>query len=370
MPGSKTESLELVGCNLEYTPEKPAFEADPTTLRSQVQRPIRVNGKRMLTIDIHAHCQLSDIWPLVEGRPELGGKNPYDDKERKHVENIDARLAQMDEMGLDMQALSITVFQHFNWAEQELAETLVEQHNEKLAEICDAYPDRFVALGVVALQHPKLAARQLDRAVREFGHRGVMITANINGEDLSDPKFHPFWQKAEELDVVIFIHPKHFSEGTERFKGKGFLSNVIGNPLDTSVALAHLIYEGTLDRFPGLKVVFAHGGGFIPSYIGRYDHGHNSADRGGRGDEQMVPSDYLKRLYFDTLVYRTENLAHLIRECGVSQLVLGTDHPAGMANVNAIAHLLSVPGLQDDEIEAILGGNLKELLKLDCNHSD
>ena len=133
---------------------------------------------------------------------------------------------------------------------------------------------------------------------------------------------------------------------------------------DTTVALAHLIYEGTLDKFPGLKIVGAHGGGYLASYIGRFDHGHTSGDRGGRGAEKKAPSEYLKQIYFDRLVYGTENLHHLIRECGVDQLVLGTDYPAGMNNLNPIAHLLSVEGLSDDDIEAILSGTVKKLLKL------
>jgi len=360
-----SSGVEFVGCELSYHADKPAFEKNPTTLESQTHRPVIVNGKRMLAIDVHAHCQIIDAWPLVEGRPELGGKNPYDDEGKERVADIPTRIAEMDAMGLDMQALSVTTFLHFNWAERDLAEALVKVQNEKLAEISAAYPDRFVAFAVVSMQHPGLAAAQLEHAVRNLGLRGAMISANIEGEELADPKFHPFWAKAEELDVVIFIHPYNFRWAAERIKGRGFLKNIIGNPLDTSIALAHMIYEGTLDRYPGLKIVAAHGGGLLPSYIGRYDHGHNSNDRGGRGIEQKAPSEYLKQIYCDTLVFGTENLAHLKNECGVEQLVLGTDHPAGMANVNPIAHLLSVPGLSDDDIEMILGGTLKRLLKLD-----
>ena len=164
----------------------------------------------------------------------------------------------------------------------------------------------------------------------------------------------------------MFLHPRGFAQSESRLEGRGYLTNVIGNPLETTVALAHLIYEGTLDRFPGLKIVAAHGGGYLPSYIGRFDHGHIGNDRGGRGAEAKVPSDYLKQLYFDTLVFRTENLAHLIEECGASQLVLGTDHPFGMMNLNPIAHLLSVPGLSDADIEAILNGTISKLLKLEA----
>jgi aminocarboxymuconate-semialdehyde decarboxylase len=193
-----------------------------------------------------------------------------------------------------------------------------------------------------------------------------MTTCSIDGVELADPRFNPFWAKAEELDVIVFLHPRGFVEGEERLAGRGRLGNIIGNPLETTVALSHLIFEGTLDRYPGVKIVAAHGGGFLPSYIGRSDHCHNSDDRGCRGEEQKKPSEYLQQIYFDSLVYRTRNLEHLINEAGVSQIVLGTDYPYGMENRNVIAHLLSVPGLSDEDREAILGGTLAGLLKLDA----
>jgi aminocarboxymuconate-semialdehyde decarboxylase len=302
---------------------------------------------------------------LIEGRPELNGKNPFAQGPLKPVEDLPTRLAEMDRMGIDMEVLSISVGQYFFWAERDLADRIVRLQNEKLTEVAAAHPDRFVPLGAVALQYPDLAAEQLDHAVKNLGHRGCMVTCSVDGKELSDPHFHPFWAKAEELGCVVFIHPRGFPDGARRFAGKGFLENIIGNPLETTMALAHLIYEGTLDRFPGLKIVAAHGGGYLPSYIGRFDHGHNSEDRGGRGAERKKPSEYLRQIYFDTLVYNTGNLTHLINECGIEQLVLGTDHPYGMTNVNPIAHLLSVPGLSEDDIEAVLSGTLKRLLNLD-----
>ena len=182
--------------------------------------------------------------------------------------------------------------------------------------------------------------------------------------ELANSKFDPFWARAEELSAVVFLHPRGFAEGESRLKGNGRLFNIIGNPLETTVALSHLIFEGTLDRYPGLKLVAAHGGGYLPAYIGRSDHCHTTDDRGCAGEEQKVPSDYLKQIYFDSLVYRTRNLQQLIDEAGASQVVLGTDYPYGMQNRNAVAHILSVPDLTDDQREAILGGNLAELLKL------
>ena len=361
-----SSGVEFVGCELSYRSDKPAFDHNPTTLEGQTPGRIIVNGKRMVTVDVHAHCQIADAWSVLKGHPKIGDKNPFEHKTRSRVADIPTRLGELDAMGMDMQALSVGTGHHFYWADPDLAEAHVKIQNEKVAEICADYPDRFVGFAIVVLQHPELAAQQLDYAVNQLNLRGAILATNIEGDELADPKFHPFWAKAEELDVVIFLHPNHFDEAGKRLDGRGYLQNIIGNPLDTTVALAHMIYEGTLDRFPGVKIIAAHGGGTLASYIGRFDHGHNSNDRGkGRGLEQKPPSAYLKQIYVDSLVFGTENLAHLINECGIDHVVLGTDHPAGMANINPIAHILSVPGLSDTDIEKLLGGTLKKLLKID-----
>ncbi|HIB20252.1 MAG TPA: amidohydrolase [Rhodospirillales bacterium] len=364
MPNDKNDAVQITGCDLHYHRERPAFDRNPSTIESKTPRPVSVNGKRMPVIDMHAHCQLSNVWPMVQGREELGGENPYEGQLKK-TENIEVRLKQMDQMGTDLEVLSIGTEQHFPWAEYELAQDIAKLQNETLTEVCSVHPDRFVPLGVVSLQHPQLAVAQLENSVKNLGHRGCMIRGNVMGQELSDAKFFPFWAKAEELDVVVFIHPRVPKTGNARLQGRGFLSNMIGNPLETAMALAHLIYEGTLDRFPGIKIVAAHGGGYLPSYIGRFDHGHNSRDRGGRGLEKKKPSEYIRNLYFDTLVYGTQNLAHLIEEVGISQLMLGTDHDFGMTNRNAVAHLFSVEGLSEADIESILNGTAKRLFKID-----
>jgi len=358
--------ISFVGCSAADTPIEPASVGrDPDTLQADFPRPVVVNGKRMLTVDVHCHSEVADVWPLIEGHEALGGRNPYGPNPLSRATDVSVRIADMDATGIDVQALSISVGQYYHWADRDLAAKIVNVQNEKLAEVSAAHPDRFVPIGAVALQHPDLAASQLEHAVKELGHRGVMTTCSIDGLELADPRFNPFWAKAEELGVIVFLHPRGFEQGEERFAGNGRLGNIIGNPLETTVALSHLIFEGTLDRYPGLKIVAAHGGGFLPSYIGRSDHCHTSDDRGCRGEEQKKPSEYLRQIYFDSLVYRTRNLEHLINEAGVSQIVLGTDYPYGMENRNVIAHLLSVPGLSDEDREAILGGTLAGLLKLD-----
>jgi aminocarboxymuconate-semialdehyde decarboxylase len=199
-------------------------------------------------------------------------------------------------------------------------------------------------------------------AVKNLDMRGFMITGSVNGMELSDPKLHPFWAAAEELGTVIFIHPRNFPAGQSRLEGNGRLDNVIGNPLETTIALSHLIFEGTLDRFPGVKICAAHGGGYLPSYSGRSDHCVEFASKFCKAVGKL-PSAYLQeQLYFDSLVYSTDILAHLISQVGADRIVLGTDFPFEMGNTAAVDHLLSVPNLSDEAREAILGSTAAGLL--------
>ena len=276
------------------------------------------------------------------------------------------RLQAMDEQGIDVEALSINP----NWykTDRDLAKQIIKIQNEKLAEACAANPERFVAFATVALQHPDLAAEQLEEAVKKYGLRGAGIGGNVAGEEISDPKFHPFWAKAEELGVVVFIHPQADGATTQlgpRFKGNGYLGNVIGNPLETTIALSHLIFEGTLDKFPGLKIIAAHAGGFLPSYAGRSDHGcptrPDLCPGGTHGPIKKQPSEYLKQLYYDTMVFRPEGVRHLVAEVGASQLLVGTDFPYPWTKT-AVDLILKTPGLSDDDKTAILGGTAAKLL--------
>src|ERR1700756_5866594 len=225
-------ALAFVGCGLMG----PASAQTP-----QRRREVVVNGRRVRTIDVHAHCHVPEANALMglKIQPPSLVVSPE-------------RIKAMDEQGIDIEALSINPIFWYN-AEPDLAGQVVKLQNEKLAEICAAQPDRFVGLASVALQHPELAAEQLENAVKQLGLRGALVGGSVNGEELSDPKFHPFWAKGDELNVLIFIHPQGTAEmGTSgRLKGNGVLENVIGNPLETTIALSHLIFEGTLDAYPG-----------------------------------------------------------------------------------------------------------------------
>jgi len=240
---------------------------------------------------------------------------------------------------------------------------VIQIQNEALAELCAARPDRFVAFASVSLQFPDLAVEQLVDGVKKLRLRGAAIGASVAGEELSDVKFYPFWAKAEELGVLIFIHPQSTPELAMRLKGNGWLSNVIGNPLDTTIALSHLIFEGTLDRFPGLKICAAHGGGYLPSYAARSDHGCRVSPQHCDRTIQLKkkPTEYLRQLYFDSLVFTSEALRHLVAEVRSSHIVMGTDHPIPWQD-KAVDHILDTPSLSDAERAAILGESAARLL--------
>jgi aminocarboxymuconate-semialdehyde decarboxylase len=248
-------------------------------------------------------------------------------------------------------------------AERDLAAQIIELQNDKLAEICAEQPDRFVAFATVALQYPDLAAEQLDAAVKKLGLRGALIGGSVNGEELSDPKFHPFWAKAEELGAVVFIHPQGTAELAGRLKGNGGLTNVIGNPLETTIALSHLIFEGTLDRYPRLRILAAHGGGYLPSYAARSDAGCVTFPARCDKTLKKKPTEYLRQLYYDSLVFTPEALRHLVAEVGASQIVMGTDYPYPWTKT-AVDHILATPGLSNAEHAAMLGETAAGLLRI------
>jgi aminocarboxymuconate-semialdehyde decarboxylase len=328
------------------------------------RREVIVGGTRARVVDVHAHCAVAEAMALMG--MTLGAPGPATRPDLSMVTHVPDRLRAMDEQGIDIEALSINPFWYR--ADRDLARQICRLQNEKLAEACAAYPDRFVAFATVALQHPDLAAEQLEEGVRRYGLRGAAIGGSVNGEELSDPKFHPFWAKAEALGALVFIHPQPSgvaAQIADRLKGNGLLDNVIGNPLETTIALSHLIFDGTLDRFPGLKICAAHGGGYLPSYAARSDHGCLTQPArcpgGPYGPIKKKPSEYLKQLYYDTMVFTPEGLRHLAAEVGPGQLVVGTDFPYPWTRT-AVDHVLGTPGLTDEQKLDILGRTASRLL--------
>src|SRR5437762_3097078 len=201
------------------------------------------------------------------------------------------------------------------------AARLIKLQNEALVEFCAANPDRFVGFATAALQHPELAAEQVEYAVKKLGFRGVGVGGSVAGEELANPRFHPFWAKCEELGVLVFMHPlgTRELEPSGRLGGSGLLTNTIGNPLERTIALSHMIFEGTLDRFPGLKICAAHGGGFLPSYANRCAAALRAFPNRVGPLPKKKPTEYLRngQIMADTIMFTGEAVRHLIHELGV-----------------------------------------------------
>jgi len=319
---------------------------------------VMVNGKRVKTIDVHAHCHFREAVALMGDEASRVLSQTRGAQENFIV--IEERLKGMDAQAIDMEVLSINPFWYRK--DRDTAAQIVKVQNEKLAELCASRPDRFAAFASLALQYPDLAVQQLESAMKKQGLRGAAIGGSVLGEDFSEPKFHPVWAKAEELGAVLFIHPQSTPDLARRFKGNGWLANTIGNPLDTTIALQHLIFEGTLDRFPGLKIIAAHGGGYLASYAARSDHACFVSPQNCNPEIKLKkkPTEYLNQLYFDALVFTPEALRHLVAQVGASQVMLGSDHPIPW-EPHPVDHVFATTTLTDDEKIAILGGNAARL---------
>lgn len=332
------------------------------------RRQVTVGGRRVRTIDIHAHCYV-DVQDFVKGHPEAqapnGGPPAFNGPFLSPTKDVEARLRHMDEHGIDIQAVSLAPAYNY-WAERDLAVEIVTRQNQQIAALCAAHPDRFVGLGALSLQHPDLAVSQMSHGVKELGFRGFEIGGSVNGDDLSHPKFNPVWAMAEELGILLLLHPATFAEGLKRFQGNGFLPNVVGNPLETTVAFTHLIFDGTLDRYPGLKICGSHGGGYLPSYLGRTDHCAELSNR--CKPVKKHPSEYFKgQLYCDSIVFTAEGMRHLVAEVGAGHVLFGTDFPFDvidpfMGDPREVDSVLGLHSLSEADQRAILGETAAKLL--------
>ncbi len=331
------------------------------------------NGSKSLTVDIHCHCACYAAGDYMKAESERAGKVELaygggltaEINARQLVDikpimsSVDQRLADMDRMGIDIQAIAAPPYQFYYWAEPESGREAARIMNNHLAEVAAGHPDRFVTLGTLPMQNTGMAVAEMVRCVDELGMRGVEISTNVNGEELSSPRLAPFFAKAEELDIVIFIHPSGFTQ-TQRF-GENYFVNLMGHPLESTLAIGYLIFDGVLDRHPGLKICIAHGGGYAPAYAGRFDHGfHARADC--RQHITEPPSSYMKRLYFDTMVFEPDQLDFLIRKYGADHVVLGTDYPYDMGEEDPVGLVNRVEGLSEADRAAVCGLNAARLL--------
>lgn len=327
------------------------------------------------TVDVHAHVDVPALSDLVEGQDGLAAERAEQratfgaESMRLNIElmattyrpffdELPARLAQMDTSGIDIQVVSVVPTLYHYWAETGRAADIVSTANAHIESVVASRPDRLIGLATVALQHPDLAAEQL-REASGRGLRGVEISTNVAGRDLSDRALDPFWAAAQDLGSFVFIHPWGCTLGSRL--ALGYLGNVVGNPTETTVALHHIVFGGVLDRFPRLRLCAAHGGGYFPHYLGRADHAYEV-----RPDSRTMarrPSEYLDRLYFDSLVYTPDGLSRLISVAGADHVVIGTDYPFDMGVVDPLPRLdaLALPAA---DRAAVAGGNAVRLLSL------
>ena len=322
-----------------------------------VRRQVMIGGKRVRVIDVHCHCVIPEAADVVKGTPyaqQGAGAGGVIGPER---------LALMDKTGVDLQAVSINGYWWYAVADRDLARRVVQVQNEGLVKIMKTNPTRFVAMASVALQYPDLAAQQLEEAKR-LGLHGVSIGGHVNGEDLSNPKYDPFWAKAAELGTLVFMHPGG-SENIVKdnaFRGRGDLGNIMGNPLETTYFLSRLIFDGTFDKFPTLKVAGAHAGGYLPSYFGRTEVACDVRGNANCANKRRPKEILRSQIIADTMVFSDEGLRHLVNEMGVSQVVYGTDVPFNWPVT--VDLVLNASWLSNADKEAILSGNLVRLLQI------
>ncbi|NND50617.1 MAG: amidohydrolase family protein [Rhizobiales bacterium] len=330
---------------------------------------------KTLTVDFHGHMFVPAADELV--KPHLSeeshlGRRQSNPRTREISQNqfrerfkewsgIEERLADMDKMDLDVMAVSCAPPQFHYGVDAGLGHESSQLINDTIADQIAPRPDRFVGIATVPLQDTGLALTELERAVNDLGFRGVMVQASVGDEELSAERLEPFWARCEALEIPVFIHPASFK--TTRF-GRNYLTNIIGNPLDTTVAVHYLIFDGVMARYPRLKVFLAHGGAFAGAYGARMDHGFG-ARPDCRDHIDELPSTYLKRFYYDTVVFSVGQLAYLIDTFGAEHVVLGTDYPADMGEYNPVEHVYQVEGLEESAREKICGLNALDLMGID-----
>lgn len=347
----------------------------PTAARAH-ERPGRANRPKSLTFDIHAHVAVAAAaefvrphydpmttplarWQAPETRA-VNAKQEGDLRLRLSGAELERRLRDLDEMGLDGQLVMPPPAQCYYTVPIEIAVKATEILNEGIAEFVRRTPDRFVGLGSVPLQDGHEAARELERCLRELGLKGVQVLTNVDGQELSAPAYAPFWAKAEELGALVVVHPNGFTEG-QRFE-RFYFNNVIGNPLETTLALHYLIFDGVLERHPDLKILAVHGGGYLGSYWGRIDHAWG-ARSDVRADLPNPPTSYLRKVYVDSVVFTPGQLENLVATFGADHVLMGTDYPFDMGEYDPVGHVVSAR-LGESEIGAICGGNARRLLGL------
>lgn len=332
-------------------------------------------------VDVHNHFVPATFIDYVEGHGErlateivtdAGGNRSFliQGTARRPmgplVTSLTARRARMDAAGIDVQVLSCFPFMMYYEVPAALGLEVARLVNDGLAAAVESDPEHFLALATIPLQDPEAAARELERAVGELGLRGAQVLAGAPGVSLDGAALRPFWEAAARLCVPVLVHP--FEARPTGDLARHQLGNLLGNPFATALAAALLILSGLLDELPGLRPLLAHGGGALPSVIGRLDRGWEGSRRpGGLGPVgsglERPPSAYLDRFHYDTITFSARSLRNLVELVGAGRVVLGTDHPAPMELTDPLA-LVDAAGLDEEARAAVLGGSARDLFGL------
>jgi aminocarboxymuconate-semialdehyde decarboxylase len=344
-------------------------ELGPVWSRSTaVKPPVKV-------IDIHSHVEVPAAAEIaaplfkVEYDPRMVTQPAESTRYNRELRatqvdkfvSIEARMSDMDLQGVDMQVLSIAPPQYYYWMDSEVGPRTSAAENDRIAEMAAGRPDRFAGVATLPMNHPEQAAIELERAHRRLGMNGFEINADVNGGDLDDRRFDPVWAKASELDMLVILHPHGWTE--PRRMDDYYLINLVCMPLASTVAVARMILGGVFHRFPELKMLVVHGGGYLPFYFGRTDHGYRIRPEAQRHIPEL-PSLYLHRLYFDTTVFRPEEVEYLVKEFGADRVLLGTDYPFDMGPTDPLGFLAQAR-LSDADRNLIVGGNAARLLRIE-----
>ncbi|KZN15324.1 amidohydrolase family protein [Marinomonas sp. TW1] len=334
---------------------------------------ISVNQKgKHLVVDIHCHLNIPAADAIVQakypGPPP--GIHEFSSAKSNEVNkaqfctigptlnDISLRIADMDKLGVDVQVISPNPGQYFYYTDAETGLKASQTINNGIAEAIATNPERFVGMGTVPMQDIDMAIVEMTRCAKELNFRGIEINTNVNGKDLHEEELGRFFAAAEELDILLFLHPLGFTHAN-RMK-EYYFNNLIGNPLESTLAVGHLIFGGVLDRYPGLKICVAHGGGYIPGYWGRMDHGWRARPDCSEHCKEL-PSSYLRKMWFDTLVFDKAQLHSLVSTHGADRLCLGSDYPFDMAEPNPVEFHNQ---LDEEDKAKILGLNAASLLGL------
>jgi aminocarboxymuconate-semialdehyde decarboxylase len=326
-------------------------------------------------IDLHCHWESKQVMDRMHAEADRLGKvsltvgseltrqvNRRQMAEiRPQMESVDVRLADMDRMGVDIQAVAHFPPQMYYWADPEVAADVFPTMNDDLAELVATHPDRLMGMGNLPLQDTELAIAELARCMDDLGFRGIQISTRVENEELSAPRLEPLWDEVERRGTVVVIHSS--GHDNQRRLDHHYLINVVGHPIEGAMAASHLIFSGVMERHPDLKIVLVHGGGYLPPYAARMDHAYHAREDVREG-LPLPPTEYLKRFYLDTMVFAEDQLGFLIDKYGADHIVLGTDYPYDMGETDPVGLITRTVGADATTIAAIAGGNAARLLGL------